>query len=285
MQKAVDAVPLSPHENNKIAACFFGFSTKTSESELFFQTAPNSYPSELKELVKSGQRFGKRSGYIHAEVNAILKQKNGWKEAAIAITDPPCPNCMKHIAAAGIKEVFIDHKGFDKDFFRRRENEFQILSLAIAKENEIKITKVFRKENSFKVIYCPKEKEFSAPQKTEKNCSLTAQNDQGKVFSITSNELSFSKKKREALLSNPLLSGRFNLNNSALVSAVFEAKRKGLTIQKESLALNYKPVPADLIFMIKNQFKKVLIKTDQETVHLNFDGLVTELKKFFQEEN
>lgn len=42
---------------------------------------------------------------IHAEMNAILQAKESVHGMSIYITHPPCPDCAKHVAAAGITRL------------------------------------------------------------------------------------------------------------------------------------------------------------------------------------
>ena len=53
-------------------------------------------PNE-RESLEQGQ-----SGFIHAEVNALLFATRDTKGATAYITDPPCPGCRKALAAAWI---------------------------------------------------------------------------------------------------------------------------------------------------------------------------------------
>lgn len=60
---------------------------------------------------------------IHAEINAILNAaKNGAKTAGCILytTVSPCKNCAKHLAAAGIKDVY-----YDKMYWRSTEEDLE----------------------------------------------------------------------------------------------------------------------------------------------------------------
>jgi dCMP deaminase len=50
---------------------------------------------------------------IHAEMNALCKAARDGKSVdggSMYITHLPCPNCVKHVAAAGIKRVYYRHE-------------------------------------------------------------------------------------------------------------------------------------------------------------------------------
>lgn len=147
MQDAVDIVQTSPHPSNKVAATLFDTSNSLSKT--------NDWPSLILEKLGINARIGDSSGTLHAEVNCLIHSDFPTQGASIAITDPCCPNCAKCIAEAGIKKVFIDHKGFEKDFAARRGDEFQDMSLRILAHAGISIYKVTRKENKIQTIYEP----------------------------------------------------------------------------------------------------------------------------------
>ncbi|HRQ60979.1 MAG TPA: deoxycytidylate deaminase, partial [Alphaproteobacteria bacterium] len=138
MQHAVDVVGTSPHPTNKIAS-----SLRVPDGS--WLAATNLWPPAIEAAFGHDTRIGNASGTIHAEIACLLKAPctNG---AEIFITDPPCPNCVKAMAEAGIKRIYIDHKGFGKDFAQRRGAEFQHLSLPLCREAGIGVFEINRKE-------------------------------------------------------------------------------------------------------------------------------------------
>lgn len=140
MQAAVAIVLTSPHPTSKVAAALF------DETELVART--NHWPERIAQKLGSEQRIGNSSGTVHAEVQCLLDFPHPTAGASLCVTDPFCPNCAKNIAEAGIKKVYIDHKGFDKDFARRRGDEFESMSLRIAARAGISIYEVRRKEGT-----------------------------------------------------------------------------------------------------------------------------------------
>ncbi|MCD8520448.1 MAG: hypothetical protein LRY57_04065 [Alphaproteobacteria bacterium] len=142
MQRAVDIVLTSPHPTNKIAATLSG---KTEDGLDFCISSTNSWPDAILNTIGHGEKIGNSSGTIHAETECILKAPatNG---ASLFITDPPCPNCVKNMAEAGIKKLYIDHKGFEKDFALRRGDDFSGLSLPLCQEAGMDVYEIRRKE-------------------------------------------------------------------------------------------------------------------------------------------
>lgn len=138
MQDAVDIVGTSPHPSNKIAATLF-----TGEWTI---SRTNFWPQPILDKLGIHKRIGSSSGTIHAETACILDAPGAVKGASLCVTDPFCPNCAKNIAEAGIKTIYIDHKGFDKDFFKRRSDHFDSMSMQICEKAGISIYELWRKE-------------------------------------------------------------------------------------------------------------------------------------------
>ncbi len=147
MQAAVDIVAQSPHPTNKIAATIAG------DGWAFSRT--NHWPAAIETTIGRDTDIGNSSGTIHAETACIFAAyaaRHATRGASIFITDPPCPNCMKNIAEAGITKLYIDHKGFDKDWAKRRSDQFENMSLRIAAKAAIDVYVIYRKEQRFEII-------------------------------------------------------------------------------------------------------------------------------------
>lgn len=147
MQRAVDVVLTSPHPDSKVAATLFSGDHYISRT--------NDWPPIILEKLGQEARIGDSSGTLHAEVNCLIHAAFKTDGASLAITDPCCPNCAKCIAEAGIKTVYIDHKGFEKDFALRRGDEFQSMSLRILAHAGISLYEVRRKDNLIQTLYTP----------------------------------------------------------------------------------------------------------------------------------
>jgi len=147
MQAAVDIIPTSQHPTNKIAA--------TLSIGQYAQSHVNYWPEIISNTFGRDSNIGNSSGTIHAETALILQAMNSGhatKGADIFITDPPCPNCMKNIAEAGMKALYIDHKGFDKDWAKRRGDSFENMSMRIAAKAGIDVYVIHRKDQRFETI-------------------------------------------------------------------------------------------------------------------------------------
>lgn len=147
MNQAVDIVLSSRHADNKVAATLFKDGASLSKT--------NDWPLTILEKLGQDTRIGDSSGTIHAELNCLFHAPFLTEGASLAITDPCCPNCAKCIAEAGIKYVYIDHKGFEKDFAVRRGDEFQDMSLRILAHAGVSLYEVIRKENKIRLLYEP----------------------------------------------------------------------------------------------------------------------------------
>lgn len=148
MQAAVDIVHQSPHPTNKIAASLLVGDTLT--------LATNGWPRPIEEKIGTFTRIGNSSGTVHAEVSCILNATVS-DGGSLFITDPFCPNCAKNIAESGVKKIYIDHKGFQKDFANRRGDDFGTMSLRIAGRAGIAIYQIFRKEQRVETLHEPPE--------------------------------------------------------------------------------------------------------------------------------
>lgn len=147
MQAAVDIVASSDHPTNKIAATIAG--------EGWALSRVNHWPPAIADKIGRQSDIGNASGTIHAETACIIdagQQGHKTDGASLFITDPPCPNCMKNLAEAGITRLYIDHKGFDKDWARRRGDDFDAMSMRIAAKAGIDVFVIYRKDQRFEVI-------------------------------------------------------------------------------------------------------------------------------------
>ena len=145
MQSAVDIVGSSHHTTNKVAATLFGRGYGIART--------NYWPQPILLQFGMTTDIGNSSGTIHAETACILNAGHATEGASLCVTDPFCPNCAKNIAEAGIKKIYIDHKGFDKDFFKRRSGHFQTMSMQICEKAGISVYELWRKDERLVPIY------------------------------------------------------------------------------------------------------------------------------------
>lgn len=142
MQMAVDIVGTSPHPTNKIAATLSGHDL---DGKPFVISRTNCWPESIEQTIGRDTKIGNSSGTIHAETACILDAPR-THDSSLFITDPPCPNCAKNMAEAGVRHLYIDHKGFEKDFAQRRGEDIRSMSLHILEAGGISVYEIFRKE-------------------------------------------------------------------------------------------------------------------------------------------
>ncbi len=147
MQTAVEAAQTSEHPDSKVGSCIVGDGWQFS--------SPNFWPQPIQDKIGAGIRVGNSSGTIHAETACLLLTPNATYGASMFSTDPSCPNCAKNMAEAGIKHLYIDHKGFEKYFHQKRMADFETLTLEICTAAGIGVTRVFRKEGRLEEIIAP----------------------------------------------------------------------------------------------------------------------------------
>ena len=145
MQAAVDIVAGSPHPTNKVAATLFGRNVGLSRT--------NYWPEPILTAFGKEQDIGNSSGTVHAETACIIQAMHATEGSSICVTDPFCPNCAKNIAEAGIKKIYIDHKGFEKDFFARRGGHFQTMSMQVCEKAGVSVYELWRKDERLVPIF------------------------------------------------------------------------------------------------------------------------------------
>ncbi|MGB4106469.1 MAG: deoxycytidylate deaminase [Alphaproteobacteria bacterium] len=147
MQQAVDIVGTSEHPTNKVAAALAG----NDAGRPFAIARTNYWPPSIAEKIGREMKIGNSSGTVHAET-ACLLDAPATEGATLFVTDVPCPNCVKNMAEAGVRAMYIDHKGFTKDFALRRGGHFDNMSLRICEKAGIAVYKIFRKEKRIEPI-------------------------------------------------------------------------------------------------------------------------------------
>lgn len=158
MQSAVEAAQRSLHATSKVGATLAGDGWAVSSA--------NVWPPLIAKRIGFEARIGNASGTVHAETACLLNAPQATAGAAMFATDPPCPNCVKNMAEAGVAALYIDHKGFEKDFAARRLRDFETLSMEICRRGFISVFKVYRKEKRMEGLYtapAPRETPLETP--------------------------------------------------------------------------------------------------------------------------
>lgn len=79
-------------------------------------------------------RSEKYDRVIHAEMNALLSMKEHAAGTTVAVTHPPCKDCAKHLAAAGVAKVIWRHCPEIEARFDTRRSEQLLAESGVAIE-------------------------------------------------------------------------------------------------------------------------------------------------------
>ena len=266
MQAAVDIVGESEHPKNKIAATLAG---TTRDGKPFHVSAVNGWPAAIKEKIGTDTKIGNSSGTVHAETACIIKAPM-TDGSSLFVTDLLCPNCVKNIAESGVKNLYIDHKGFDKDWAARNGDHFAHMSMRICEHAGINVYKIHRKEERLEPIleipadYVPhiekpvkiqeRPKDWTASlslAKTESNEEPFAfafvQDDKGQSKSLYA-EAHPSVGYTSQTLEEP--EGKYSFFLEPVNRLIMEASHLGLKIDPDHLYASRVPTSRELVNMV-----------------------------------
>jgi dCMP deaminase len=68
----------------------------------------NNFVSGCKEEFMTLERPQKYMLIVHAEMNSLIAAKRSLKDCRVYVTHAPCPNCLRNLLQAGIKEIVYD---------------------------------------------------------------------------------------------------------------------------------------------------------------------------------
>lgn len=277
MQKAVDVVGSSLHPTNKIAATLFSADFSVSRT--------NYWPGRIEQAFGRNIDIGSSSGTVHAETACILTAPV-TDGASLCVTDPFCPNCAKNIAEAGIKTIYIDHKGFVKDFAARRGDHFKNMSMQICARAGISVYELNRKDQTLTpIIEIPDDyKPFNdapvvisslaaatqadfldliADSKAnihEKFAVALAFNDHGKVFGLcakTHLAVGYSRRVEAPEFHDP--HGKYTFILEPVSRLLMNAARLGLKIHADYLYASVVPTSRELVNIVGAGLNKLHI--------------------------
>tara|TARA_B100001179_G_C18598140_1_gene408377 strand:- start:730 stop:1683 length:954 start_codon:yes stop_codon:yes gene_type:complete len=280
MQNAVDIVNESPHPVNKVSACLFLGENKVCSTNLW----PDKIDKELGREV----RIGNSSGTVHAETACIFKSDDATDGKSIAITDPFCPNCAKNIVEAGIKYAYIDHKGFEKDFWGRRAGHFKNMSMEIMARGGVSVYEVNRKNKEITTIYEPSPSyvpaedspvEIEPETKSETAFQLVithksalhynrkiavalAQSSSGDIFSLAVRGhavIGYSMQKDSDIDHMMQETGKYSFMQEPLNRLLVYAKRKGFKILDNYIYCSQVPTAREQVNFLGAGYKKLVI--------------------------
>lgn len=282
MKTALDLAPKSSHPTNKIAATLFNDKGK-------FITCHNHWPKEIAEKIGREVKIGNSSGTIHAETECILNADFATEGVSLCITDPFCPNCAKNIAEAGIKNIYIDKSGFDKDFFKRRGGHFDTMSMQICERAGINVFSIDMKSEEIKPIleipkdYTPIEdspivinpikntddKSFGKviAEATDNNqrrkfCVAIAKDKDGKYFSFVSRAhavIGYSMQKPEEALDLLTPIGKYSFIQEPVNRMMMALSRLGYTLCDDYLYCSQVPTSREQVNMAGAGIKRIAV--------------------------
>jgi dCMP deaminase len=291
MQKAVDIVNDSEHIKNKIAACLF--QTSPSSSDLIGGSSSegnplvkpkddvyiaryNHRPDRLKNKLSPDKRIGDSSQFLHAEVACIFAADFPTEGASLCITDPFCPNCAKAISEAGIAHVYIDHKGIEKDFFVRRRDVFEALSLNILRQEGIGVAILNRKKRTYQIVLEPqkiskKETDLIILKQSDNSISLSDLLKKNKAFYPDKNfAIAFIKDREDQICAftifeksydslhdvNP--SDKYSVMIDPVNRLLYHCARHGYQILNQEIATNITPSNRAIVNAIGYNIHKII---------------------------
>lgn len=281
LQRAVDIVNTSTHPSNRIAATIF------HEKDGWSLSRVNYWPDIIDKTIGRDSRIGNSSGTIHAETACIFaaafEEGRKCQGASITITDPPCPNCVKNMAEAGIDNIYIDHKGFHKDYAQRRIEYFQSLSVRLAEKAGMSIYEVNRKTNAIVPItiadkeYIPvNEKpiqfltdedlfisiEQADPQMKTAICYCDYEGNEAQIISISHPALGFDSVKNDYEITHP--ETKYSYIQEACNRLLMYAARHGLQIKHQKIYTSEVPTSRELVNMIGAGIKDIHVSHPQQ---------------------
>lgn len=286
MQSALDIVHKSPHPTNKIAATLFGVDPKGND---FSVLRTNHWPDPIYNKLGTSQKIGNSSGTIHAETAAILAASCATEGASICITDPFCPNCAKNMAEAGIKNIYIDQDGFDKDFFNRRGGHFDTMSMQICERAGINVYAInmLRKEISpiletpadyqpvedspvikepiesvNEAIFSSVIEEASLKNKRRKFCIALVQDEEGQNFALTFRAhvaIGYSMQKTDEALDLLTPIGKYSFIQEPVNRMLMHIARNNYGLYEDFLYSSQVPTSREQVNLVGAEIKRITV--------------------------
>jgi dCMP deaminase len=292
MQQTLDLAPKSPHPTNKIAATLFG---RDPAGQEFSISRTNHWPNPIYETLGTKQKIGNSSGTIHAETACILNSPQATEGASLCITDPFCPNCAKNIAEAGIKYIYIDQDGFDKDFFERRGDHFDTMSMQICERAGIHVFSInMLTEEITPILEPPKEyvpvedspiiiepvesindaifndviETASTINKRRKFCIAMVENSAGKRFALTARAhavVGYSMQQPDEALDLLTPIGKYSFIQEPVNRMMMHLSRKGYILFEDFLYCSQVPTSREQVNLTGAEIKRITVGDMQKS--------------------
>ena len=276
MQHAVDIVKTSEHNKNKVAACLVSDDTHIART--------NYRPDTLEQHFDAKDRIGNSSQFIHAEVACIFNAPFPTNGTSLFITDPMCPNCAKAICEAGIKHVYIDHKGMEKDFFIRRRDAFEQISIPLMERAGIGVSIIHRKEERIEALLDAHHCEThlndiihaEADLKTALQNQMQSSNDRSFAMCLTDKGTFYIPETRNDIEHS---NKKYRDDISPVCRLLFHAKRHGINITDDTIACNLFPSSRDLVNAVGFGVQNIIIGSQIPDHDINGLQAASQLKK------
>lgn len=285
MQKAVDIVTTSRHPTSKVAATIFG---TDQDRRPYSISKINYWPKPIADKIGTTKDIGNSSGTVHAETSCIIAAPY-TKGASLCITDPFCPNCAKNMAEAGLKTIYIDHKGFAKDFAERRGHHFASMSMQICERAGINVYELNRKEKKLTPIieipetFTPKEESpveiepvkganetalralidlKSEVHKGRKFAVALAKNKRGDVFGLTARShpaIGYTMEADIDEIEKP--EGKYSFIQEPVNRLLMNAPRNGLKIAQGLLFCSQVPTAREQVNLVGAGLTSIMVRS------------------------
>lgn len=258
MQRAVEAAQTSHHPESKVGSALV-------INDQIINASPNFWPPAIEHRLGKIDKIGNTSATIHAETACLLHATQATEGASIFSTDPSCPNCAKNMAEAGIKHLYIDHKGFEKYFAQKRLEDFKTLTIPICQAAGISITRIFRKEKRTEEILNASADIKSHPYQILKEINSLQEQTYWAAGLCGHNYLLTPLSPSAGMTDHQIESdSKYNFDMQPLNRLLMLAARKGLEINPDNVYSSRVPTARELVNAIGADIKtlKIIDKTD-----------------------
>ena len=263
MQMAVEAAQTSTHPTSKVGACLVKNGQEIARA--------NFWPEAIRGSIGTDVKIGSSSGTIHAETACLLECSVAAAGADMFSTDPSCPNCTKNMAEAGVRHLYIDHKGFEKYYAKKRMQDFEDISLAICRAAGMGVSHVYRKDKRVEEIVAesdvPAFLDFIMPQEGD---------DAGAIWSAYLNHYERPERPYAAALckrgnefiilqtprrdgGEPSKGSKYNFNMQPLTRLLMIAAREGLAIMPDYIYSSRVPTSRELVNFVGGGYATLTI--------------------------
>ena len=268
MQMAVEAAQTSEHSTSQVGACLVSGDISLAR--------PNFWPKTVKTLIGKDKNIGNSSGTVHAETACILDCETSVEGSFVFSTDPSCPNCAKNMAEAGVRHLYIDHKGFEKYFAKTRMKDFEDVTVPICRAAGMGISHVYRKDKRIEEFLPESDTPDFLEFVTEANGETPEEiwQDFLKLHKPQKRPYSFALCKQGDTLAiacaprrdggEPPKGSKYNFNMQPLTRLLMVAAREGLEILPSYIFSSRVPTSRELVNFIGGGYQSLHIANTED---------------------